>query len=131
MIRGLDHVQIAMPRGGEAAARAFYTGLLGLPEIPKPQPLAARGGLWLQVGATQVHLGVDANFQPAQKAHPAFWVTDLESLRGRLSAAGVPVIPDEEVPGVQRFYAADPFGNRLEFIQDGQGFSQSGGRIHP
>jgi catechol 2,3-dioxygenase-like lactoylglutathione lyase family enzyme len=123
-ILALDHVQLAMPAGGEAAARRFYAGLLGLVEIVKPPQLAARGGCWFAGERVQLHLGVDAHFVPATKAHPAFLVSDLVSMQAALEAAGVTVTPDDAMPGVRRFYAADPFGNRLEFIQNGDGFSQ-------
>lgn len=121
-IVGLDHVQIAMPAGEEGQARWFYGELLGLTEILKPEPLAARGGCWFEGPGTQVHLGVEANFGPARKAHPAFRVTDLAALQNKLVNAGVPVKVDTAVPHVRRFYAHDPFGNRLEFIQDGDYF---------
>ncbi len=113
-----------MPEGAEAEARAFYSTLLGLTEILKPEPLAARGGCWFAGQSLQLHLGVEADFRPARKAHPAFLVDDLESLRATLHAANVPVTNDITLSHVRRFYAADPFGNRLEFIQNGDGFSQ-------
>jgi catechol 2,3-dioxygenase-like lactoylglutathione lyase family enzyme len=112
VIRGVDHVQVAAPAGCEEAARAFYGGLLGLAEVPKPEPLAARGGVWFQVGPQQLHVGVEADFAPARKAHPAFAVGDLDALAARLGD----VRWDDELPGVRRFYAHDPFGNRLEFL---------------
>ena len=112
----LHHVQIAAPAGCEAAARRFFGGLLGLEEIPKPPHLARRGGVWFDLGATQLHVGVEAPFRPAEKAHPAFEVDDLAALRTRLTAAGVETWEDEPFPGRDRFYARDPFGNRLEFL---------------
>jgi catechol 2,3-dioxygenase-like lactoylglutathione lyase family enzyme len=124
MILGLDHVQLAMPAGGEEEARGFYGGMLGLVEMPKPEPLASRGGCWFQGPGTYVHLGVQEAFAPSLKAHPAFLVADLEELRHSFIEAGVPVVPDDALPDVRRFYATDPFGNRIEFIQDGDGFSQ-------
>lgn len=123
-ITGLDHVQLAMPRGEEARARAFYADLLGLPEAVKPEPLASRGGCWFEGGRTVVHLGVESDFAPACKAHPAFLVEDLEGARRELAAAGAPIVPDDTLPGVRRFYTADPFGNRIELIQRGDGFSE-------
>ncbi|HEY8774532.1 MAG TPA: VOC family protein [Gaiellaceae bacterium] len=117
MIEGLDHVQIAAPSGCEEEARRFFGELLGLPELPKPEPLAARGGAWFQVGAQELHVGVEAEFEPARKAHPAFAVDDVDALAARLEAAGIEVRWDGELPGVHRFYAADPWGNRLEFLQ--------------
>ena len=124
MIVAIDHVQLAMPPGGEAQARAFYGDVLGLSEVAKPALLAARGGCWFERGAVRVHLGVEPGFRPARKAHPAFLTTDLEQCRRDLEAAGVATTPDDSVVGVRRCYAADPFGNRIEFIQDGDGFSQ-------
>lgn len=124
MITSLDHVQLAIPPGQEDQARAFYGSLLGLREVAKPSSLAARGGCWFAIGRITVHLGVTQDFVPARKAHPAFTVTHLDELRERLASAGYEVIEDTAVPGVHRFYTSDPFGNRLEFIQDGQGFSQ-------
>jgi catechol 2,3-dioxygenase-like lactoylglutathione lyase family enzyme len=123
-IVGLDHVQLIMPAAGEAAARDFYGGLLGLREVPKPAPLAARGGCWFEAPGTQLHLSVESEFAPARRAHPALRVDDLEACRALLAGAGVPITPDDTLPLVRRFYAADPFGNRIEFIQDGDGFAQ-------
>ena len=116
-IIGLDHVQVAIPVGGEAQARAFYVGVLGLPEIPKPAELAARGGLWLECGGQQLHLGAEADFRPAKKAHPALVVDDLAALDEALTARGIPVTPGEELPGARRLFVADPFGNRIEVLQ--------------
>lgn len=124
MITGLDHVQVAMPPGGEEQARAFYSGILGLQEVEKPGDLQSRGGCWFEGVRTVVHIGVQADFHPSRKAHVAFTVADLDRLRRALEGAGYGVIPDDAVPGVERFYVFDPFGNRLEFIQDGQGFLQ-------
>lgn len=121
-ITGLDHVQLAMPQGGEAAARAFYGGLLGLPELAKPAPLAARGGCWFALPGGGLHLGVEEPFSPARKAHPALRVRDLAAARAALLAAGAAVTPDETVPHVRRLYVADPFGNRIELIQEGDAF---------
>jgi catechol 2,3-dioxygenase-like lactoylglutathione lyase family enzyme len=132
-ITGFDHVQLAMPVGGEDAARAFYGGLLGLREVPKPAALLPRGGCWfLGTGdgsAVAIHLGVEADFRPARKAHPAFVVDDLPGLRTTLESAGVTVVDDEAAVGVRRFHAFDPFGNRLELVDraDG-GFTDPGHR---
>lgn len=119
-ITGLDHVQIAMPAGCEDAARAFYGTLLGLTEVPKPQALAARGGCWFTgtgAGAgVAIHLGVEADFRPARKAHVALLVDDLAGLRETLEAAGVTTVDDPAEIGVRRFHAFDPFGNRLELV---------------
>lgn len=123
MITGLDHVQLAMPPNQEGRARDFYGSLLGLKEVPKPEQLAPRGGCWFRSGSAEVHLGVQQDFVPAKKAHPAFVVSDLDALRERLASAGYEVIADTSVPGVKRFHTWDPFGNRLEFIQEGERFS--------
>jgi len=117
MILRVDHVQLAMPRGGEHRAREFYSGLLGIPEVPKPAALVARGGIWFEQGEVKVHLGVDAEFRPAPKAHPAFLVDDLEALVERLRAAGVDAANDDRLPGYRRAYVTDPFGNRLELME--------------
>jgi catechol 2,3-dioxygenase-like lactoylglutathione lyase family enzyme len=116
-IVGIDHVQLAMPRGREADARAFYGDVLGMEEIPKPANLAARGGVWFAAGDRQVHLGVEDDFRPARKAHPALRVEDHDALRSRLAEGGYAPYEDEPLPGYRRFYVADPFGNRLEFIE--------------
>lgn len=121
---GIDHVQLAMPAGGEDEARWFYRDLLGLVESQKPEPLRDRGGCWFEGPGVFVHLGVQMPFTPAVKAHPAFLVRELDELATRLAAAGFRIGPDDTVPGVRRFFANDPFGNRIEFIQLGQGFSQ-------
>ena len=118
MITGFDHVQLAMPRGREEAARAFYTGLLGMTELPKPPVLAARGGCWFASGAAVLHLGVEEPFTPARKAHPALLTDDLDGLGAALAAAGhACATADGEIPGVRRFHTRDPFGNRVEFQQ--------------
>lgn len=117
-VNGLHHMQLAMPAGGESQARAFYGTLLGLAEITKPARLAARGGVWFECGAIQLHLGVDTAFIPAKKAHPGLVVDDLTSLIAVLIAAGYEVKYDAELfPGFDRAFAADPFGNRIEFLQ--------------
>jgi len=113
----IDHIQIAAPSGCEAAARYFYGSVLGLKEIEKPPVLAARGGCWFECGSQQLHIGVERNFQPARKAHPAFAVLDLDELRKVLMARDVPVVEDQSLPGARRFYAEDPWGNRLEFVE--------------
>jgi catechol 2,3-dioxygenase-like lactoylglutathione lyase family enzyme len=115
-ITAIDHVQLAMPAGREDEARRFYGHLLGMEELVKPPVLAARGGVWFATGAVQVHLGVEKDFRPAQKAHPAFRTDDLPALAERLRTAGYQVNPDNDLPGVARFYVPDCFGNRLEFV---------------
>lgn len=116
-ITGLEHVQLAMPAGGEDEATAFYEGLLGIPRVPKPAHLAARGGCWFESDRVKVHLGVDADFRPAAKAHPAFLVDDVQALAARIAAAGYPVVDDEPLEGFDRVYVHDPFGNRIELMQ--------------
>jgi len=119
-VLGLDHVQVAAPPGCEAEARRFYGGLLGLPELAKPAGLAARGGAWFAAGPHQLHVGVEDDFAPARKAHPALRVdaAALDALAGRLTAAGVEVRWDDAA-GTRRFYADDPWGNRLELVAGG------------
>jgi catechol 2,3-dioxygenase-like lactoylglutathione lyase family enzyme len=114
----LDHVQLAAPPGCEEAAREFYGGLLGLPEIEKPGPMQASGGVWFALGAQELHIGVETGFAPARKAHPGLAVDDaaLDELAERLARAGAPVEWDERYPGVRRFYTADPWGNRVELL---------------
>jgi catechol 2,3-dioxygenase-like lactoylglutathione lyase family enzyme len=110
----LDHVQVAIPPGGEDAARRFYAGLLGLRELEKPEPLRASGGVWFEPG---VHLGVEREFTPARKAHPGLRMRDLDAAATRLETAGAQVEWDERWTGVRRFYTHDPFGNRLELLE--------------
>jgi len=112
----IDHVQLAIPRSAEAACRPFFTEILGMREIEKPPALRDRGGLWFRAAGVEVHLGVDPDFRPAQKAHPAFRVTNLDDLAARLEAAGTPTRWDEAIAGRRRFFV-DPVGNRLEFIE--------------
>jgi len=116
-ILSLDHIQLAMPAGREDEARAFYQGLLGIPEAPKPAHLAKRGGCWFEKGSLKVHLGVEAEFRPARKAHPAFIVSDLAGLSAVLAGAGHPVRSDEPLEGYTRLYVDDPFGNRIELME--------------
>ena len=116
----LDHVQIAMPPGGEEAARAFYGGVLGLDEVPKPAPMMANGGAWFRSGGVELHLGAEPDFEPARKAHPALRVDDLDDLdelAARCEAAGYTPHWDGRYPGMRRFYVHDPFGNRIEILQ--------------
>jgi catechol 2,3-dioxygenase-like lactoylglutathione lyase family enzyme len=113
----LHHVQLAMPPDREAEAERFYAGLLGLQRVPKPEALAGRGGAWFRAEGVEVHLGVERDFRPARKAHPAFLVEGLEELRTRLEAAEVDVEEEPELEGFRRFHVADPFGNRIELIE--------------
>lgn len=116
-VHGLDHVQLAMPAGQEMLARAFYGGVLGLTEVTKPVNLAARGGVWFAGDRLRLHLGVEHDFRPAKKAHPAFLVEHLPALRAHLELAGAAVAVDEPLEGYQRIYVADPFGNRIELLE--------------
>lgn len=118
-ITGLDHVQLAMPPGREAEAEGFYCGVLGMQVIPKPEPLASRGGRWFASGPVQVHLGVEDDFRPARKAHPALRVRRLDDLVERFRQAGVGWRWHDELAGVRRGYVDDVFGNRIELIDDG------------
>lgn len=125
-IIGIDHVQLAMPPGGETVARGFYAGVLDLLEASKPAALVGRGGCWFASsdGAVAVHLGVEDDFRPARKAHPAFAVADLDILRRRLSEAGAEIVEDDSI-GVRRLYTADSFGSRIELVAAGDaGFTQ-------
>jgi len=114
---GFDHVQLAMPKGGEALARGFYQDVLGMTELAKPPELAARGGVWFSDGTVQLHLGVDADFRPAVRAHPALVVRGLETYLARARAAGCHIAADEPLPGFNRVFLYDPFGNRLELME--------------
>jgi catechol 2,3-dioxygenase-like lactoylglutathione lyase family enzyme len=113
----VDHVQLAMPAGGEDEARGFYRDLLGLPETPKPPHLAKRGGCWFESDTVKLHLGVEQDFRPGRKAHPALLVHDLPALVKALRDAGVELVDDEPLEGYDRIYAYDPFGNRLELME--------------
>jgi len=116
-IEGIDHVQLAMPAGGEEAARTFYSGVLELHEVPKPPELAKRGGLWFENDRVRVHLGIDPQFRPARKAHPALLVRGLDALAGTLRKAGFKVVEADGLPGYERVQVADPFGNRIELME--------------
>lgn len=116
MILALDHIQLALPAGAEPEMRAFYCDLLGMTEVPKPAPLAGRGGFWAKAAGIAVHFGVDPNFHPATKAHPAFRVADINALSVRLADQGHRVQWDVALPGVTRFFTFDPVGNRVELL---------------
>lgn len=116
-IVALDHVQLAMPLGGEPQARSFYCDVLGFQEFPKPEQLRLRGGCWFRLPGAEIHLGIEEDFHPARKAHPAFRVSDIDSLQEYLNSKGFAVTPDTALPDVRRFYVSDPFGNRIEFLQ--------------
>lgn len=113
---GLHHVQLAMPPGEEAAATEFYEGLLGVPSVAKPSHLEVRGGCWFESEAVRILLGVESDFRSAKKAHPALLIDDLDPLRTRPADAGVSIVDDQPLPGFNRFYVSDPFGNRIELL---------------
>jgi catechol 2,3-dioxygenase-like lactoylglutathione lyase family enzyme len=117
-IVALDHVQLAMPPGREDEAESFYAGLLGLERVPKPEPLAARGGCWFVRGGVTLHLGVEEDFRAARKAHPALVVRDLAALTAALEAAGVTVRPNPDRAPGEGAYVDDPFGNRIELMAE-------------
>jgi catechol 2,3-dioxygenase-like lactoylglutathione lyase family enzyme len=116
-LAAIDHVQLSMPPGEEERGRAFYGGVLGMTEMPKPPVLAARGGAWFASGSVQLHLGVEADFRPAKKAHPAVRVEGIDALAALIESRGVTVRWDDELPGYKRFYVDDPWGNRLELLE--------------
>jgi catechol 2,3-dioxygenase-like lactoylglutathione lyase family enzyme len=113
----IDHIQLAMPPQEEGRAREFYMRVLGLSEQPKPPQLAKRGGVWFERGTLKVHLGVEPDFSPAQKAHPAFLVEGLQEIVERCRQAGYKVVTDEPLEGYNRVYVYDPFGNRIELLE--------------
>lgn len=113
----IDHVQIAIPAGGEAEGRRFFGEILGLDELAKPARLEGRGGCWFDLGGGQLHLGVDPDFRPARKAHVAFRAVSLDEVRARLHGGGYETRDDDPVDGRGRFFTHDPFGNRLEFVE--------------
>ncbi len=113
----IDHVQLAMPTGREDKAREFYRDLLEMVEIPKPPELTKRGGVWFASGSVEIHLGVDTDFRPAKRAHPALRCADFRRLTDHLQQAGVEIVQDGSIPGVVRCHIHDPFGNRIELIE--------------
>lgn len=117
MLIALHHVQLAMPQGGEAQASAFYAGILDMTAVPKPAALAGRGGIWFEAGPIRLHLGIETPFTPARKAHPAFEVADIGRVTKQLHAAGIEPKTDQDLPGIRRIYINDPFGNRIELLQ--------------
>jgi catechol 2,3-dioxygenase-like lactoylglutathione lyase family enzyme len=113
-IVAIDHVQVAAPPGCEEEARGFYGELLGMAELPKPEPIRSRGGCWFRAGAQELHVGVEDPFAAAQKAHPGLVASDLDAVRARLREAGIAYEDDAKIAGVDRLFLHDPFGNRLE-----------------
>ena len=128
-IAAIEHVQLAMPPGMEQTARDFYQGLLGIPEVPKPANLAKRGGAWFERGPVKIHLGVEAEFRAARKAHAALLVVDLDDLIARLKKHGIAVVDDEPLEGYLRVYVADPFGNRIELMEPRSSLRRAGGQL--
>jgi catechol 2,3-dioxygenase-like lactoylglutathione lyase family enzyme len=122
----IEHVQLAMPPGEEDRAREFYSRLLGIPEMPKPAHLAKRGGTWFESGALKIHLGVEKEFRPARKAHPALLVEGLADLVRVLRANGCSVVDDKPLEGFVRVYVSDPFGNRIELMEPTSAEARSG-----
>lgn len=118
MFTRLHHMQIAMPTDAEPQARAFYVDVLGMTEVPKPAAMAVRGGAWFRAGGVELHLGAEDGFRPDRKGHPGILVDDLDDVAARLTGADVPVRWDDDFPGFRRIYAHDPFGNRMEFLQE-------------
>ena len=116
-VYAIDHVQLAMPEGGEEKARSFYNEVLGIGETPKPAHLAVRGGVWFEDGDLKIHLGVEKDFRPAKKAHPALLVEGLDQLIERCQSAGYEVVSDQPLAGYHRAYVNDPFGNRIELME--------------
>lgn len=117
-ILSIDHIQLTMPEGQEHLAREFYGELLGMPEVEKPKSLAGRGGVWFEGGGLKVHLGVDSEFVAAQKAHPGFKASNIDLLATELQSKGFQVAAGSALPGIKRIFTNDPFGNRVEFLQD-------------
>ena len=117
LITGIDHIQLAMPHGGERHAREFWTGMMGLTEVPKPAHLALNGGCWFEGEGVAIHCGVEDGFLPARRAHPALLVENLGALAAKLQAAGMAFKPGKPLEGYRRGDIADPFGNRIELME--------------
>lgn len=119
-VKGIDHVQVAAPNGSEEEARSFYSDVLGMKEVEKPESLKGRGGCWFQCGIQEVHVGIEEPFNPSKKAHPGFIAEDLEGLQQALLTAGYTVKDDAPIAGRKRIFTEDPFGNRIEFLEFGK-----------
>ncbi|PLS01870.1 VOC family protein [Neobacillus cucumis] len=117
IFKAIDHIQLAAPKGSEHKARQFFKEILGFDEIEKPEELKKRGGVWFQFGNIQIHIGIEEPFYPAKKAHPAFEIDNIEALKRHLKLNGIEVIEDNNLPGANRFYIIDPFGNRIELLE--------------
>jgi len=113
----IDHVQLAAPKGSEEAARKFFRDILGFEEIEKPKELQKRGGAWFAFGNVQIHIGIEEPFIPAKKAHPAFEIENINELKVHLIENGIDIVEDNNLPGANRFYVNDPFGNRMEVLE--------------
>jgi catechol 2,3-dioxygenase-like lactoylglutathione lyase family enzyme len=116
-ILSLDHVQVAIPIGSETRAQEFYSGILGFTEIEKPAAMAGRNSIWFVAGTVNLHLGIEADFHPAKRAHPALVVEGLDEILAACERAGLPTKPDTSVNGFRRVHVFDPFGNRLELME--------------
>jgi catechol 2,3-dioxygenase-like lactoylglutathione lyase family enzyme len=116
-VTGIDHILLAIPPGGESEGLAFYCGLLGFTELPKPDSLKGRGGVWMQAGSAVLHLGTDEAFAAPKRAHPGFLVDDLDAVIAALRTAAVELTFDVPLPGYKRVHARDPFGNRIELME--------------
>lgn len=116
LLIGIDHIQIAAPPNSEVTARTFYGDLLGMEEIPKPENLRNRGGCWFRCGSQEVHIGIQADFTPAEKAHPGFIINNIEGLKSLLENNGYVIKEEPPIDGRARFFTIDPFGNRIEFL---------------
>lgn len=117
VFQSIDHVQLAAPKGSESTARAFYGKILGFTEVEKPELLKKRGGVWFAFGSFQIHIGIEEPFAPAKKAHPAFQIENLEALKAHLYSSDVNFVVDTDLPGANRIYVHDPFGNRIEILE--------------
>ena len=117
VFKSIDHVQLAAPKGSEVIAQRFFGEILGFQEVEKPEVLRKRGGVWFEFGNYQIHIGIEEPFAPAKKAHPAFQVESLEALKTHLTKNDVSFIVDEDLPGANRIYVHDPFGNRIEILE--------------
>ncbi|MEH6942636.1 VOC family protein [Bacillus sp. JJ722] len=117
IFKAIDHIQLAAPKGSEETARIFYTNILGFTEVEKPEELKKNGGVWFESGKIRIHLGIEEPFSPAKKAHPAFEIENIEALKIHLIKYEVDIIEDNKLPGANRCYISDPFGNRIELLE--------------
>ena len=117
LFQAINHVQLAAPKGSESIARIFYGEILGFTEVEKPELLRKRGGVWFAFGPYQIHIGIEEPFAPAKKAHPAFQIENLDAFKTHLSNSNVSFVVDTDLPGANRIYIHDPFGNRIEILE--------------